>query len=169
MYCPSCAQENALSQRFCRACGLNLEQVTGMLVEQNRLDAKDLATTEKYLNRFGMVAFGGLGVVVLFGAGYFFAQMFVKMVLNGSTSHVILGILGMLGIICALAALGFVIANELLKEKRKKSAFVLDDPELASGLDTGKLLAEPEMQPVASVTEHSTELLNDNVRTRRLD
>jgi len=125
MYCPNCAAKNNASQRFCRACGLNLERITDSLAEQKRLDSDshDLAKSEKVLQRLGIISFGGLSVIFLFGLGYMFARVFVKMVLSGSTSHVILGILGMLGIICALAGSAFVIINETLKKKAKEDRF----------------------------------------------
>ena len=148
-----------------------METVAGALAEQNRLDTThgELAKAEKYLNRFGIVAFGGLGVAVMFGVGYLFSRIFVKMILEGSTSHMILGILGMLGILCALAALAYVIANEMLKDKRRKIAGVKEGSELSGGVDTGKLLDPAVSQSVSSVTEHSTELLHEKVRTRKLD
>lgn len=34
MYCPDCGKTNSAEQKFCRACGLQLEQVVQSLVAQ---------------------------------------------------------------------------------------------------------------------------------------
>jgi hypothetical protein len=34
MFCPSCGKDNEIDQRFCRACGLNLEPAAISLREQ---------------------------------------------------------------------------------------------------------------------------------------
>jgi hypothetical protein len=91
------------------------------------------------------------------------------MVLAGPATNVIFGILAMAFIIFAVAGLIYVISNEAIKEKKKKIAFAADDNELSGGVNTGKLLDQGTLQPVASVIEHTTDLLYDKSRTKKLD
>lgn len=65
MFCPQCASKNDSDQKFCRACGMNLEQTALSVREQSGDDVPaDLTRQEKALAKFGTVAFTGFGVVI---------------------------------------------------------------------------------------------------------
>lgn len=35
MFCPNCGEQNSLEQKFCRNCGINLEQTAAFVREQS--------------------------------------------------------------------------------------------------------------------------------------
>ena len=70
MFCPNCGSKNSTQQKFCRSCGLSLEKSAQSLVEQipAKID-QSLERRKEKLERFGVIALSGLGVV---GAGALF-------------------------------------------------------------------------------------------------
>ena len=157
MFCPGCGSKNSVDQRFCRSCGLNLEQTAQSLVSQKPSAAvADLKVTEKRLEKFGNIAFGGLGVVCLaavIGIIYAIVDAFIL-----SGENVIAGIIFILFLIFAMLGLAYVLFNEHLKEKKLAARNPNMQAEI-EGTPTGKLLEEKHFEPVPSVTENTTELL----------
>ncbi|MDQ3373466.1 MAG: zinc ribbon domain-containing protein, partial [Acidobacteriota bacterium] len=64
MFCPNCAANNRTEQKFCRSCGLNLEKSAESLIEQfpNAQNAS-LLKQSQLIEKFGIFALGGLGIV----------------------------------------------------------------------------------------------------------
>ncbi|MBC7898490.1 MAG: hypothetical protein H7070_00375 [Saprospiraceae bacterium] len=165
MFCPGCGEKNSIDKKFCRACGLNLEQSAQSLLEQfPSAKSPDLEKSERRLEKFGNVAFGGLIVVVLASVVGMIYTIFVKFILNGS--GVIAGILLILFLIFAVLGLAYVAFNESLKEKRHAGPKRYGDPVLER-FDTGKLLNENPFDPVPSVIEETTDLLPVENKTRK--
>ena len=154
MYCPSCGKPNNTDQKFCRACGMNLEQSAHSLLEQfPNKQRLDLQREEKMLERFGKVAFMGFGIVIgiaILAMVYF---IFEKMVLSGEQS--LPGLLLISFIVFAGLTLGYVIWNENLKEKRAKIE-ATPAPAADESRPTGKLTDGADFEPVPSVTENTT-------------
>ena len=163
MFCPACGSKNTIDQRFCRKCGMNLESTANALRESMPDENSALFQQERRLERYGKFAFGGFGIVVLLAVAGFIYTIFTKMVLSGEKP--VLGLLAMAFITFAVLALGYVIFNEDLKEKRRKARFTPPD-ELESPAITGKLLEEKEFEPVPTVTESTTNLLPARKRDR---
>ena len=157
MFCPNCGNENSIEQKFCRSCGLSLEKAAQSLAEQlpSKLTKAQRSQKEKY-ERLGMIALSlfGLGIFGMILYGVVYRVIFVQ----GRTWEG-LGVLGFIALIACgiLASIFFAQANEsdklLIKSKPKP------DRELRAPSQTGKLLAESELEPVPSVTERTTELL----------
>lgn len=67
MYCPNCGKENSAEQKFCRLCGLSLEQAVQSLAEQLpalELD-KNLRVRQARVDRLiTIVAGGAISIVV---------------------------------------------------------------------------------------------------------
>jgi hypothetical protein len=158
MFCPNCGSNNSTEQKFCRSCGINLQQTALSLLEQiPSAESANLIRKRRALEKFGGIAFTGFGLVVLAGILALLYAILVNMVLTGT--QVAAGIALMLFIVFAALALTYVFLNETLKEKESKIG-----PDLAKqiekGRETGKLLEEGNIEPVMSVTERTTNLLH---------
>lgn len=163
MFCPGCGATNSTELRFCRRCGLNIESAAKSLLEQVPGSGRpDLARREQMLERFGQIAFGGFGIVLLVAIAGIIYTVFTKMVLEGGQPWA--GVLLIAFVLFAAMALVYVLFAEDLKEKRKKAA-PSRNRELEHPATTGKLLEEHEFEPIPAVTESTTDLLpHENVR-----
>ena len=154
MFCPNCGSKNSTQQKFCRACGLSLEKTAQSLVEQipAKID-QSLERRKEKLERFGVIALGGVGVVGVGALSYMI--IFNMMLAQGK----ILGGLALLTIIiCGLLAVFFFNYANYLKETAVKNR--LQPPEEMPEYETpAKLLNDSYLEPIPSVTERTTELL----------
>ena len=166
MFCPNCGKENSTEQKFCRACGINLEKTAESLLEQipNAQNA-NLLRKEKAIEKFGNFALGGFGLVILTGTVAIIYFIFEKMILTGN--NVLFGILLIFFVVFAALSLAFVMFNESLKERKAKINPALPN-ELTGVRDTGKLLEDKPFETVAGVTENSTELLFVENKTQKI-
>lgn len=160
MYCPNCGQSNELDQRFCRKCGLNLEEIGESLSSQ--LLGGKVEPADRRLELFGNIAFGGFGIIVLLGIAALIYTVLAETVLSGK--DMVFGIALTLFLVFAAMTLAYVAMNESRKQKQAKRK---RKPELASP-DTAKLLDDPHFEPVPSVVDDTTELLKVEARTRKL-
>lgn len=165
MFCPNCGANNSTEQKFCRACGLNLEKSAESLLEQMpSANEANLLRYEKSIERFGSFALGGLGVVGIVSVAALLFYLVQKLILSGTNIYA--GILLIAFFVFALLSLVFVVFNESLKEKKAKLNYRAN--ELTEAKNTGKLLEEKPFIP-ASVTENSTELLLTKNDTRKFE
>ena len=154
MFFPTCGSKNSTQQKFCRSCGLGLEQAAQSLVEQipAKID-QSLERRKEKLERFGVIALGCLGVV---GVGALIYMTIFDMMLKQGK---ILGGLAFLTIvICGLLAAFFFKYANYLKETPVKNR--LQPPEEMREYETAtKLLNDSYLEPIPIVTERTTELL----------
>lgn len=166
MFCPNCGATNTTEQKFCRTCGLNLEKTSESLLRQiPSAQSANLRRQEKLLEKFGNIAFGGFGVVLLTGVAAIIYVVITKFVLSGT--NIFAGILLTAFVIFAALALAYVIFAESIKEKKQKIGFQAGK-ESEKAKDTAKLLEEKPFDPVRSVTENSTELIYVESETKKL-
>ncbi|MGI9055006.1 MAG: zinc-ribbon domain-containing protein [Pyrinomonadaceae bacterium] len=167
MFCPNCGANNIIGQKFCRSCGLNLEQTAISLLEQiPSSESAGLLKRQRNLEKFGNIAFGGLGLVLLTAVGVVFYFIITRMILSGL--NVFFGILLIAFLSFALLSLVYVVFNEILKEGKQKMN-PTRTKEFSEKLDTGKLLEEKPFETVPSVIEDSTELLFAKNKTRKFE
>jgi len=165
MFCPNCGANNSTEQKFCRACGLNLEKSAESLVEQMpSAQSANLLKQERMLEKFGDFAWGGFGLVIVIAVGAMIYGIFAKMILTGS--NVFFGALLISFIIFGFLSLAYVVIAEILKEEKQKKSVLKN--ELGDAEYTAKLLEEKSFEPTASVVENSTELLYAENKTRKL-
>jgi len=164
MFCPNCGANNSTEQKFCRSCGLNLEAAAQSLLEQIPSAANaGLLKRKRALEKFGGIAFTGLGIAILSGIIGLIYLILTKMVLSGSSPAA--GLILILFVIFAALTLAYVFMNETLKKKGPNPEMTR---ELGKGDETGKLLEEGHFE-AASVTVRTTDLLYPENKTRPLE
>jgi hypothetical protein len=151
---------------------MNLEHSAASLLEQfPDAPRADLQREEKMLERFGTVAFGGFGVVVLLAIAGLIYWIVDKAILSGEGP--VMGILLIAFLIFAALSLAYVIWRESLKEKRAKLEMAPGRKFEPAPEETGKLLNEGSFESVpSSVVEDTTDLLPARAprsQTRKLD
>jgi len=153
MYCPNCGTKTSIDQNFCRACGFSLEKTALSLSEQlpARID-QSLQAQKERLEKLGVAALSVFGLGVLGFLAYVIAQKLAK---TGDI-FAILTILGLvIMMVCGLASvILFARAKELGEKTNKRQP-----QNLSSESNTKELLSEGHFEPVATVTERTTELL----------
>jgi hypothetical protein len=124
-----------------------------------------LEASERRLEKFGTLAFGGFIGVVSLGVILLLFLILRGLVFSGSNP--ILGVFLFIFLIFAGLSLAYVFWRESLKDKRKKlSAATNAQPALQDTADAGAL---PPGAFVPSVVENTTELLPVENRTRKLE
>lgn len=126
--------------------------------------AADIRKQEQMLERFGQIAFGGFGLVLLAGVGGLIYWIITKTILTGEGFWG--GILLIAFIIFAVLTLAYVILRECINEKKQKVNTHLLAAELETP-PTAPQLQEGNFQPAVSVVENTTDLLPVENRTRK--
>lgn len=157
MYCPNCGNTTSSEQSFCRTCGLGLEKIAQSLDEQlpAKLD-KTLQDRKDKIERLGVAALSvfGLGILGLILYGIVYRVILVQgRVLEG------VGLLGFIILVaCGLLSVYlFAKADEVKKAQNTRLA--TQSGELTEKRTTAKLLPDDSREPVASVTERTTDFL----------
>jgi len=167
MFCPNCGANNSTEQKFCRSCGLNLERTAESLLEQMpSAESAKLLKRERNLEKFGSIAFGGFGVVLLSAVIAIIYLIFTKVILTGNS--IFGGILLIAFIIFAALTLVYVVFNEDLKERKQKMNPTLKN-NLSEKQNTAKLLEEKPFEPIPSITENTTGLLYAEQKTKKFE
>ncbi len=153
MYCPNCGKENSAEQKFCRSCGLSLEQAVQSLAEQLpglELD-KNLRQRQARVDRLiNIVAGSAISIVV---GGVLWGIVYEIIIVKGEVIPGLFFLAIIIGII--LFALLSLYSESLRKAAAKRR---LSEPTPRVG-ETAELLPETHLEPVPSVTERTTELL----------
>lgn len=157
MYCPNCGFKSSPDQKFCRSCGLSLEKSAQSLAEQlpTRLD-ESLEERKNRLERLGVGALSVFGLGVL---GFILYNVFYKLMITQGKIMAGLGLLAFVVIIgCGLLSVILFAKAKEVEEARAKRP--LPQPaELEQSEATKRLLPDADLNPLQSVTEHTTELL----------
>jgi hypothetical protein len=155
MYCPNCGKATSIEQKFCRACGLSLEKTAQSLVEQhaaNDLD-KTLQEKQRIVELWIKITVGSsisiVTVAVLWGIIY--GLMISKgQILKG---------LGFLGFILGLITFALLVVYRESLLKKSTGRLPAQTSPLPQAENNPKPLPEASVEPLSSVTEHTTELL----------
>jgi predicted lipid-binding transport protein (Tim44 family) len=152
MLCPNCGTKTTTEHKFCRNCGMNLEPVSRALAAHLSHGGPAAARLAREAERRGVRRMtGGLAagvIVVLFG-------MLLMAFVPGRAFK-------LFGFVSAV--LGLVFALVSLLSALRPAPPALD----GAAPGTGRLLREQTLEHVpASVTDHTTELLNVEVEDRR--
>lgn len=160
MFCPNCGNETS-EQNFCRTCGLRVEKILKLLVDEIR--EKEKTNTQKRDDLLRKVGFFSLSL--LFGVGFsfvFFITAYYKFVLFGIETMAVIGATAI--VFLAILSLTFYRLPKFLNSENED--FVSGN-EIEESRITEKLLSEGNFEPIPSVTENSTKLLYVENKTRK--
>jgi len=162
MHCPNCGVEASAKQKFCRACGLNLERFAQLLAEllpdgedENVARARQrLRQLEKALEIAGWTAGSALGTLFAFLGVFMMTQVSVP----GGIVILVVGVV--------VIALMLVLGYQSSLNKQASGSFP-SQPTLPSAETTNKLLSEDQSRIAMSVTEQTTARLDEKVGESR--
>lgn len=119
---------------------------------------------ERMLERFGQIAFGGFGLVLLTAIAGIIYWIVTKVILTGESFWG--GILLIAFMVFAALTLTYVILRESINEKKQKFNPQMPVPEL-NGPPTAELLDQGNFEPAVSVIEDTTDLLPVENKTQK--
>ena len=153
MYCPNCGKTNSSEQKFCRGCGLQLDQIVQSLVKQLNSADSDKKPVNRQNNVDRWIKIIAVSTISLFVGAVLWAIIYTIIIVKG---EVLSGSI-FLAIILGLVAFGLLMLYRDSLDRRPSVQENSLPGEQAT--DTAKLLAEPHFEPVSSVIERTTELL----------
>ncbi len=165
MFCPNCAANNRSEQNFCRSCGLKLDAISRNVAEQ--FPSVEYAKLQKRKETFEKLGLTSLAVTGAIGLGMFIFKVgYYKLMLFGP-EILLWSAFGAFAVAGLLSVFFFNYPKQFMKfEKIDPIVSPTDISSDAAPLPTNKLIEDRSFEPIGSVTEHSTELLN--VKTRAL-
>lgn len=159
MYCPNCGKTNSSENKFCRACGLNMEDATRSLIDQLPAVEHDRRIVErKRLVENVLLKIGGVGLAAFI---LLILWVIVTEIIIGK-GQLVGGIIGVLFVLGMSSALALVAYRQFLIEataKRKLPAAGTPIMDAAT-----RQLTDPYFEPAQSVTESTTDLLSTEVK-----
>lgn len=162
MFCPNCGKETN-EQKFCRDCGLRVEKIFSLLVEEiQEREKTSIQKRNDVIRKLGVISLS-----LSFGLGFsfiFFLAVFYKFYLFGANVMSAIGLTVM--IVLAFLSLIFFKLPKLL-DREKMSGETSRENQIEEIRVTEKLLSKGNFEPVPSVTENSTELLLTKNKTRK--
>jgi len=162
MFCPNCGKETN-EQKFCRDCGIKVEKIFKVLVEE--IQEREKSSIEKRNDLFRKLGF--ISLSLLFGLIFsyiFYLAVYYKFLIFGKEAMGAIGLIVM--ILLGILALVFFNLPNFFDRKEVSEQFS-NDKEIEKARITEKLLSEGNFESVSSVTENSTELLFAENKTRK--
>ena len=145
---------------------MNLTEIAASFLQQFPHGGNtNIRKQERMLERFGQIAFGGFGLVILTGVGGIIYWIVTKTILTGEGFWG--GILLVAFMVFAVLTLAYVILRESINEKKQKfnPQLLAVEADLSS---TAPQLREGHLQPAVSVVEDTTDLLPVENKTQKL-
>jgi hypothetical protein len=155
MYCPNCGGGNRSEQNYCRTCGLKLDAISQAVAEQR--PSQEYAMLQRRKDLFERLGLFSISIAALIGIGLLFAKVaYYKLILFGP-EVLFWSAFGALVLFGLLSVFFFnypklVMKFDHINPRRSPADATPADP-------TRKLIEDRPFEPVASVTENTTDLL----------
>ncbi len=152
MFCPRCGQDGTIEQRFCRSCGFELAEVSALLqdADPQSLESRD----SRLFNEQKLKVVGSIAVLSTVTLGLIALLVGIVVLMVAGNMPVVAGarlLTFMTGLIIGFVCLGLASLKTRNSETEKQK-------HLKKHPATSALI-QPADQPLLSVTEHTTELL----------
>lgn len=165
MFCPNCGANNLTEQKFCRSCGLNIEEVAASLLRQiPTAESSAIMRKQMEWEMFGKLAWSGflLGAsLVLISILYL---IFDRFIISGT--NIFFGVIFVLFLVFGVSMIVYIYKSQQLKQIAAANPPTRMADQL-NAATTGKLADGGSFEPVSSVTEDSTALLPAEGMQRR--
>lgn len=152
MHCPNCGTTALEDQRFCRSCGLSLEDFSRLLAERLPTRRTEPQNQKSKLEKVGIALLFGAAAVVYFS---FVCGVVATMIVG--RGEVVFGtmiVAIMTAVVLGTLLLSFSSSTKKSKSRPSTQPVELPDPESAAELPSGT-----PSRLVLSVTERTTELM----------
>lgn len=154
MFCPNCGKTNSAEQKFCRSCGLRLDQIVESLTQQLKASdvSDDLVRRVRTLDR--MINLVAVSTLCLVAGSVLFGIVYGVMIVKGNIVAGSILLSFMLGLI-TFGLLAFY------RERLSRAATTHQKSVINSdAVDTARLLHEQQFESPPSVVERTTDLLS---------
>lgn len=155
MFCPNCAAPNADEHSYCRRCGLKLDIIAKSVAEQ--FPSEDYAAIANRIRRFEKLGVGSLSLAAIVGLAMLTAKVFkLQIELFGPNTLLYFAVAAF--VVFGLLSVYCFNYKEFIDFDKLNPRLPLPDKSEVEKFTTSKLIEDRQFEP-ASVTEHSTELL----------
>lgn len=163
MFCPNCGANSTADQKFCRGCGLKLDKVSLLIVEQLPAGSlaesapEEIAQLLKSKQRIERLLVGiGLTAATVFVGAIIWTLVFTIIIGKGA---VLSGSIALGFILAGVVAVALVCYRESVLNALARRGVSEEKPALPAAVPTANLLTESRATPIGSVTDRTTELL----------
>ena len=155
MFCPNCAAPNADEHTYCRRCGLKLDAIAKNVAEQ--FPSEEYATFVRRIHRFEKFGIASLSIAGIVAFLMLIVKVFeYKVILFGP--NVLFYAAMVAFVLFALFSVYCFNYKEFINFDKLNPRLSSKEAENVEKVTTNKLIEDRPFEP-ASVTEHSTELL----------
>ena len=166
LHCPNCGTKASAGQKFCRACGFSLEKVEQLIADQQAAATEQITKATaglsddwlRRLEKWAARALFALGGIL---GGLMLWAIIAKVMIE--KGRIFQGIV----VLMILAASALALFLAYLDSERRKSASAQSNQQhrLPQAQETAKMLSEPSVEMMASVTEQTTSRLEEKLES----